>query len=137
MTAREKALARFAVRQSCGAVALFRGACFCGPCSEPLTGGRSGLPNWQRPAPAKYEHVIMNRTALSCRECREPMCFEFWRVCRLCGAKLVRVPRQFHPSHVRVYVAGPSAAMTAFAVDGFWLVIVLTGFAALREASIP
>lgn len=71
---------------------------------------------------------------MSCPECGYPMTWGFKKVCRQGGAQLVMVPRLFHPSHVRVYVAGPRAALTALVVDGFWLVVVLTAFAALGRA---
>ncbi len=109
----------------CGASALFPNARFCGHCGAPLTGGRSGLPDWQRPAPAKYHHVVMNRRAHSCPECGFPMQWGFKKICRQCGARLVMVPRLLHPNHLRVYVAGPRAALTGLAVDGAALIIAL------------
>ena len=60
----------------------------------------------------------MSRMALRCPECGEPMRFGFRKVCRRCGAKLVMVPRLFHLSHVRVFVAGPRAALTALVRAG-------------------
>jgi hypothetical protein len=83
------------------------------------------LPRWQRPAPAKYSHVVMSRRALSCPECGCPLSLGFKRQCRQCGAQLCMVPRLFHPNHVRVYVRGPRAALADLAVEGSALVIML------------
>lgn len=73
----------------------------------------------------------MARIALSCPDCGEPMRFGFRKVCRRCGAKLVMVPRLLHPNHVRVYVAGPRAALADLAVEGFWLLAGLAVLAAI------
>jgi|GEM_PF-613060 predicted amidophosphoribosyltransferase len=109
----------------CGAGAHLPGARFCGHCGAPLTGAESDLPKWQRPAPAKYSHVVMSRRALSCPECGYPVSLGFKHVCRQCGARLVMVPRLFHPNHVRVYVAGPRAALADLAVEASgWLIIL-------------
>ena len=109
----------------CGAAAIFPNARFCGHCGAPLTGGQSNLPEWQRPAPAKYSHVVMQRRALSCPECGYPMTFGFKHVCRQCGARLVEVPCLFHPNHLRVFVAGPRAALAYLAVEGTaWIVML-------------
>ena len=118
----------------CGASALFPNARFCGHCGAPLGGGQSDLPQWQRPAPAKYHHVVISRIALSCPECGTPMRFGFRRVCRTCGAQLVMVPRLFHPYHMRVFVKGPSAALYELGVDLFWLAVVLGVFALIGNA---
>jgi len=72
--------------------------------------------------------------ALSCPECGEPMRFGFRKVCRRCGAKLVMVPRLFHPYHVQVYVAGPTAALTALTVEGIHLAILIAAFVLLAKA---
>jgi hypothetical protein len=76
----------------------------------------------------------MPRMALSCPECGYTMRFGFRKVCRQCGAKLVMVPRLFHPYHVRVYVAGPTAALTALAVGVIHLAIVLAALVLLAKA---
>ncbi len=76
----------------------------------------------------------MTRMALSCPECGEPMRFGFRRVCRRCGARLVMVPRLFHPNHVRVYVAGPRAALADLGVEFFWLAVVLGAMALIGGA---
>ncbi len=73
----------------------------------------------------------MARMALSCPECGEPMRFGFRHLCRRCGAHLVMVPRLLHPSHVRVYVAGPRAALADLLVEGFWLAVNLAVLAAI------
>ena len=117
----------------CGASALFPNARFCGHCGAPLGGGQSDLPQWQRPAPAKYHHVVISRIALSCPECGTPMRFGFRRVCRTCGAQLVMVPRLFHPYHMRVFVKGPSAALTSLE-SIVWLAVVLGVFALIGNA---
>ncbi len=109
----------------CGAAALFPNARFCGHCGASLAETKSELPEWQRPAPARYSHVSMARMALSCPECGEPMRFGFRHVCRRCGARLVMVPRLFHPNHFRVYVAGPRAALADLAVELVGWIIVL------------
>ena len=83
------------------------------------------MPDWQRPAPAKYHHVVMNRRALSCPECGYPMQWGFKKICRQCGARLVMDPRLLHPNHMRVYVAGPRAALADLAVEGSALIISL------------
>lgn len=57
----------------CGAQAHLPGARFCGHRGASLTGAESDLPQWQRPAPAKYDHVVMSRIAPSCPECGAPM----------------------------------------------------------------
>ena len=121
----------------CGAVALFSNARFCGHCGAPLTGGHSDLPEWQRPASAKYQHVVMSRIALSCPECGYPMRFGFRKVCRQCGAKLVMVPRLFHVNHVRVYVAGPRAAFTALGVECVHWAIAIGVLVLLAKACNP
>lgn len=124
---------RFPTRCSrCGASTHMVGAHFCGHCGASLTDAGSGLPEWQRPSPAKYSHVSIPRTALSCPECGEPMRFGFRKVCRRCGARLVMIPRLLHPNHYRVYVAGPRAAVAELGVELFWLMVVL-GVLALIE----
>ena len=120
-----KTIAAFPACPRCGAAALFPNARFCGHCGAPLTAGQSGLPDWQRPAPAKYHHVVMNRRALSCPECGYPMQWGFKKICRQCGARLVMDPRLLHPNHMRVYVAGPRAALADLAVEGSALIISL------------
>jgi len=115
----------------CGSAAHLADARFCGHCGANLTDSQSALPAWQRPAPAKFSHVSMARIALSCPDCGEPMRFGFRKVCRRCGAKLVMVPRLLHPNHVRVYVAGPRAALADLAVEGFWLLAGLAVLAAI------
>jgi predicted amidophosphoribosyltransferase len=104
----------------CGAVAHLPGARFCGHCGARLDADVAELPEWQKPKPAKYSHVVMSRIALSCPECGEPMRFGFRKVCRRCGARLVMVPRLLHPNHFRVYVAGLRAALAGLAVEVFW-----------------
>lgn len=59
------------------------------------------------------------------------MRFGFRHVCRRCGARLVMVPRLLRPNHVRVYVAGPRAALADLAVDVFWLAVGIAALAAL------
>jgi len=118
----------------CGAAALFPNARFCAHCGAPLTGGQSDLPDWQRPAPAKYHHVVMSRRAMSCPECGYPMMWGFKKVCRQCGAQLVMVPRLFHPYHVRVFVKGPRAALYELGVDLFWLAVMLGVFVLIGKA---
>ena len=75
----------------------------------------------------------MSRMALSCPECGAPMRFGFRKVCRQCGARLVMVPRLLHPNHMRVFVAGPRAALYELGVDLFWLAVVLGVLAFLGE----
>jgi hypothetical protein len=99
-----------------------------------LVGAAPEIPPWQRPAPAKYRHIGMSRMALSCPECGEPMRFGFRKICRRCGAKLVMVPRLLHTSHVRVFVAGPRAALTALAVEAVHLAILIAVLALLVKA---
>jgi hypothetical protein len=72
--------------------------------------------------------------AMSCPECGYPMRFAFRRMCRQCGAKLVMVPRLLHPMHLRVYVAGPRAALIALVVHGTYLAILVVGLALLARA---
>ncbi len=115
----------------CGAAALFYNAPFCGHCGASLADDPGNLPRWQRPATAKYSHVVMSRRAMSCPECGYPMTWGFKRVCRQCGAHLVMVPRLLHPNHVRVYVAGPRAALADLAVEGSALLIMLAVMAAI------
>lgn len=115
----------------CGAAALFPDARYCGHCGASLTGAEPDAAARRQPATARYSHVAMRRIALSCPECGEPMRFGFRRVCRRCGARLVMVPRLLHPNHVRVYVAGPRAALADLAVDVFWLAVVIAALAAL------
>ena len=118
----------------CGATALFPNARFCGHCGASLTAPKSALPAWQQPAPAKYDHVAMSRRAMSCPECGYPMTWGFKRVCRQCGAHLVMVPRILHPNHVRVYVAGPRAAIYGLAGELFWLAVILGAMALIGNA---
>ncbi len=132
--ARRRTIAAFPSCPRCGAQALHRDARFCGHCGASLTDTSSDLPDWQQPAPAKYSHVSMPRMALSCPECGEPMRFGFRKVCRQCGAKLVMVPRLFHPYHVQFYVAGPTAALTALGVGVIHLAIVFAGLVLLAKA---
>jgi len=119
------------VCHNCGAQQHLAGARFCGQCGASLSDIKPMMPAWQRPAPAKYEHVVMSRRALSCPECGHPMTWGFRRVCRQCGAKLVMVPRILHPSQVRVYVAGSRAALYALAGELFWLAVIFGAFALL------
>jgi predicted amidophosphoribosyltransferase len=121
----------------CGAATHAAGARFCGHCGARLDADASGLPEWQRPAPAKYNHVVMSRIALSCPECGEPMRFGFRKVCRRCGAKLVMVPRLLHVNHVRVYVAGPRAAFTALGVEAVHWAIAIAALALLVKGCVP
>jgi hypothetical protein len=51
-----------------------------------------------------------------------------------CGSKLVTIPRWLHASYVRVYMARPRAALTALAVEGVHLAIILTALALLAKA---
>ena len=115
----------------CGAAALFPDARYCGHCGAALADAETDSPARRRLAAAQYSHVAMRRIALSCPECGEPMRFGFRHVCRRCGARLVMVPRLLHPNHVRVYVAGPRAALADLAVDGFWLAVGIAALAAL------
>ncbi len=118
----------------CGSVTHLPGARFCGQCGARLDGQQTDLPQWQRPSPAKYHHVVMRRIALSCPECGAPMRFGFRRVCRQCGARLVMLPRILHPNHYRVFVGGPRAALYDLAFDAFWLIAVLLVMAAIGGA---
>jgi predicted amidophosphoribosyltransferase len=118
----------------CGAHVLDARARFCGHCGASLAEDPDNLPRWQRPKPAKYSHVVMNRRALSCPECGYPISLGFKHVCRQCGAHLVMVPKLFHPNHVRVYVAGPRAALAGLAVEGSALVITFATIALLARA---
>lgn len=120
-----------AVCPRCGAAALFPGARYCGHCGAPLADAETDPAARHRPTAGRFSHVAMRRIALSCPECGEPMRFGFRRVCRRCGARLVMVPRLLHPNHVRVYVAGPRAALADLAVDVFWLAVVIAALAAL------
>ncbi len=123
--ARRKMVVAFANCPRCGATTHMPNARFCGHCGASLAGGASSLPTWQRSTPAKYNHVAMNRIALSCPECGEPMRFGFRKICRRCGARLVMVPRLFHPNHVRVYTAGLRAALAGLAVEVFWFAVLI------------
>ena len=76
----------------------------------------------------------MNRIALSCPQCAEPMLFGFRKVCWRCGAALVMVPRLLHPYHVRVYVKGPRAAAAKLAVSLFWVAAMWGGLVVLARA---
>jgi len=118
----------------CGARASTEGARFCGHCGALLTGEQGDLPQWQRPAPAKYRRGSLSRMALSCPECGEPMRFGFRRVCRRCGAELVMVPRAFHPYHQRVYVKGPRALAALLGFWLFWGTLVLGALALIGRA---
>lgn len=118
----------------CGATAHLSGAQFCWLCGAPLTGSQSELPKWQRPAPAKYHHVVMSRRAMSCPECGYPMAWGFRRVCRRCGAELVMVPSILHPSHMRVFVRGPRAAFYTLAGELLWLCVGLGVLALIGAA---
>ncbi|MFI5351352.1 MAG: zinc ribbon domain-containing protein [Candidatus Binatales bacterium] len=129
-----KSRASFPTCPRCGAVAHLPGARFCGQCGASLTDASTDLPEWQRPAPAKYEHVVMSRLALSCPECGYAMRFGFRRVCRRCGAKLVMVPRLLHPNHYRVYVCGPRAALAGLTVELFWFAAVIGALALIGGA---
>jgi predicted amidophosphoribosyltransferase len=117
----------------CGAATHRVDARFCGHCGANLSGNGSELPKWQQPAPAKYDHVVMRRMALSCQECGEPMRYGFRKICRRCGAEMVMVPRLLHPYHVRVYVKGPTAALATLAVEITWFMLVLGGLAFLSR----
>ena len=130
-----KRAAGFASCPHCGATTHMIGARFCGHCGASLTDAGSGLPEWQRSAPAKYSHVSMPRNALSCPECGEPMRFGFRKVCRRCGARLVMIPRLLHPTHYRGYVAGPRAALAEVAVELCWLMVVLGGMALIGHGA--
>jgi predicted amidophosphoribosyltransferase len=118
----------------CGARATFADARFCGHCGAALQGGGAEMPAWQRPTAAKYQHVVMDRKALSCPECGYPISLGFKHLCRQCGAELTMVPRLLHPSHVRVYVKGPRAALATLVVEGFWLIVILTVMALIGAA---
>src|SRR5260370_31960059 len=109
MASRKRAAA-FRTCPRCGAAPLHQDGRFCGHCGASLTEAGTDLPEWQRPAPAKYSHVVISRRALSCPECGYPMTWGFKRACRQCGAKLVMIPRIMHPNHLRVFVPGPRAA---------------------------
>jgi hypothetical protein len=97
------------------------GARFCGLCGARLGGEPFDLPQWQRPAPAKYRYVVMNRIALNCPGC---------------GAELVMIPRLLHPNHMRVYVKGLRAGEGGFEPSrpfisrSFWGLRVSTGVGA-------
>jgi predicted amidophosphoribosyltransferase len=123
-----------AVCPRCGAAAHAAGARFCSHCGASLTAASTDLPEWQRPAPAKYHHVVMSRIALSCPECGAPMRFGFRKVCRQCGARLVMVPRILHPNHYRVFVGGPSAALYALAGEVFWLAVIIGAMVLIGRA---
>ena len=85
------------------------------------------LPGRQQPPAAKYGHIALARTALSCPDCGEPMSYGFRKVCRRCDAKLVMIQQIFHPGRVRVFVAGPTAALYRSA-SRILPVVVLLGF---------
>jgi hypothetical protein len=72
--------------------------------------------------------------AMSCPECGYEMRFGFRKVCRQCGAKLVMVPRLLHPSHMKVYVAGFEAMLTALFVRAVHLAVLLAGLVLLVKA---
>jgi hypothetical protein len=129
-----KQIAASLICPRCGATAHMTGACFCGHCGASLANAGSELPSWQRPAAAKYSHVVMSRKALSCPECGYPIGLGFKHVCRQCGAHLVMVPRLLHPNHVRVYVAGPHAALADLAVEGSALILMLGAMALIGAA---
>lgn len=132
--ARPKRNAAFPTCPQCGAISHHQDARFCSYCGASLADAKPELPAWQRPAPSRYSHIAMARMALSCPECGEPMRFGFRKVCRRCGARLVMVPRLLHPNHVRVYVAGPRAALAELAVEVFWLLVGLAVLAAIGKA---
>jgi hypothetical protein len=44
------------------------------------------------------------------------------------------VPRLLHPNHVKVYVAGPRAALADLLVECFWLIVGLGALALLGAA---
>ena len=115
----------------CGATAHVPGARFCGACGARIDDVPGNVPRWQRPEPSRYSHIVMSRRALSCPECGYPISLGFKHVCRQCGAHLVMVPRLLHPNHVRVYVAGPRAALADLAVEGSALLIMLAAMAAI------
>lgn|SRR5579875_2597399 len=129
--ARAKASGAFPTCSHCGARQHHADARFCSQCGASLTAAPQQMPAWQKPAPSRYSHVAMARMALSCPECGEPMRFGFRKVCRRCGARLVMVPRLLHPNHVRVYVAGPRAALAELAVEAFWLAVIVGALAAI------
>jgi hypothetical protein len=52
------------------------------------------------------------------------MTWGFKRVCRHCGARLVMLPRMLHPSHMRVFVAGPRAALYELGSELFWFAVM-------------
>jgi len=47
------------------------------------------------------------------------------------------VPRLFHLSHVRVYVAGPRAAFAALTAEGVHWAIVIAALALFAKACVP
>ncbi len=109
----------------CGATVHLPGARFCGACGARLDDIPGNLPRWQRPEPARFNHVVMSRRAMSCPECGYPITWGFKHQCRQCGADLVMVPRLFHPNHMRVYVRGPRAALADLAVElSGWLIVL-------------
>jgi|ERR1035437_1629281 predicted amidophosphoribosyltransferase len=135
--ARNEAISAIPACPSCGAsarVPIFR---FCSQCGAQLTTEESSLPSLRPPAPAKYQHVSMRRIALSCPECGDAMSFSFRTVCRRCGAELVMIPRLLDWNHVRVYVKGPRAALTALVVEGIHLAILFAVLALIVKACVP
>jgi len=124
----------FPICPRCGATAHLRGARFCGQCGAALNQSTADLPVWQKPAPAKYHHIVMSRRAMSCPECGYPMMWGFKKVCRQCGAQLVMVPSILHPYHMRVFVRGPSAALYTLAGELLWLAAGLAVLAAIGNA---
>jgi hypothetical protein len=62
------------------------------------------------------------------------MRYGFRKICRRCGANLVLVPRLFHSSHVRVFVAGPRAALAELTVTVIQFAIAIAVLALLGKA---
>ncbi len=135
--AHNNTIATFRSCPQCGARADLRRARFCSECGAQLTSGESSLPSGQRPEAAKYQHVSMRRVALSCPECGYAMSFGFRTVCQHCGAELVMIPRLLDWNHVRVYVTGPRAALTALVVEGIHLAILFAMLALIVKACVP
>jgi ribosomal protein S27AE len=111
----------------CGASALLAGARFCGHCGASLTVSGSGLPQWQRPAPANYSHVVVTHM-LSCPECGAPVPTRRLRyTCPRCGTGLVVMPSFQQPHEMKVYVGGRWTALTLLAMWGLLLLLMLGG----------
>ncbi len=122
---------------SCGATAHLPSSGFCSQCGAQLASAESSSPSLQPLAPAKYQHVSMRRIALSCPECGDAMSFSFRKVCRRCGAELVMIPRLLDWNHVRVYVKGPRAVLTALVVEAVHLAVLFALLALIVKACLP